>query len=105
MNENTIRAFELSLSELANSFPKEAWTDDHDAAMCCRDLEEGIAASLPDLDALAGSLRDVQTSIAAGDSTSLTGLVCLRRICRMFSHLHDQLGRQADSPKWGDLMP
>ena len=75
-----------ALSETA--LPGEPWQDKHDAAMRCRDFEQGISDSLPLVDQLLPAVEELAGRVAAGASFDLDSLHETKRLCAVFAVVH-----------------
>jgi hypothetical protein len=89
VTESDFRALEKTLREIGGHLETEPWKDDHDRAMDCRDLEGGISTTLPLLNILAATLKELGRAITSGATLNVSSLYILRESCTMFSAIHD----------------
>jgi hypothetical protein len=80
--------------EIEGHLESETRQDDPDRARRWRELEEGISISLPLLKDLGFALQGLGTDIARGATLNIGQLYALRKICRMFSAIHDQVSER-----------
>jgi hypothetical protein len=89
-----IGAFEEGVRNLDHALLGEEWHPYHDLSMQCRDLQERIEASFIYLDRLSTTFADLRALIAAGSTLDLDRLLGLRRVCRKFFIIRNQLHQQ-----------
>ncbi len=75
-------ALEKTFQTIETKFD-ESWNQEHDRAMSCLDLEEGIATIIAPLDEILRSLASLDLGMAAGNQFDLDQLVEIREICRI----------------------
>jgi hypothetical protein len=88
--ESGFRVLEGKFSEIEERFESEPRQGNPDQAGRRRELEEGIAISLPFLKGFGFTLKEVVAAIASGATLNIGQLHALRNICRKFSAFHDQ---------------